>query len=72
MFCVDHLWLPNTPMTFFVPESEFTVSPASFHRGGVNILFADGHVQFITNQIEEDVWVAIGSRNGHEVIREVP
>jgi prepilin-type N-terminal cleavage/methylation domain-containing protein/prepilin-type processing-associated H-X9-DG protein len=42
--------------------------PASNHPGGVNIAFADGSVKFIKNTIGLQIWWAIGSRNGNEVI----
>ena len=41
--------------------------PSSLHRGGVNLAFCDGHVRFISNQIDITVWRAIGTRNGKEV-----
>jgi hypothetical protein len=34
----------------------------------VNCLFADGHVSFIKQSININVWRAIGTRNGGEVI----
>ncbi|AGA24638.1 DUF1559 domain-containing protein [Singulisphaera acidiphila] len=40
----------------------------SFHSGGVNVLFADGHVQFAKNTVSVSTWRAIASRNGGEVI----
>ena len=38
----------------------------SYHPGGVNAVFADGSVQFISDEISQDVWQAFGSRNGGE------
>jgi prepilin-type processing-associated H-X9-DG protein len=40
----------------------------SYHPGGVNTLFMDGHVQFISSHIDVGVWRAIGSRSGGEVV----
>ncbi|WP_410001674.1 DUF1559 domain-containing protein [Singulisphaera sp. GP187] len=40
----------------------------SFHSGGVNLLFADGHVQFAKDSINLGTWRAIATRNGGEVI----
>jgi prepilin-type N-terminal cleavage/methylation domain-containing protein/prepilin-type processing-associated H-X9-DG protein len=40
----------------------------SYHSGGVNTLFMDGSVRFITNSIDQATWRALGTRNGGEVI----
>ncbi len=40
----------------------------SNHNGGVNALFVDGHVQFARDTIELNIWRALGSRNGRELI----
>ena len=44
------------------------VASRSRHPGGVNSLMADGHVQFVKDSIQVNVWQALGSRNGGEVI----
>jgi prepilin-type N-terminal cleavage/methylation domain-containing protein/prepilin-type processing-associated H-X9-DG protein len=40
----------------------------SYHKGGVNTLFADGSVRFITDSIPQLTWRALGTRNGGEVV----
>jgi prepilin-type processing-associated H-X9-DG protein/prepilin-type N-terminal cleavage/methylation domain-containing protein len=40
----------------------------SRHQGGVNTLFADGHVQFVQNSISLATWRAMGTMNGNEVL----
>ena len=40
----------------------------SYHSGGVNVLFADGSVHFITNNIAFAAWQALGTRGGGEVV----
>jgi prepilin-type N-terminal cleavage/methylation domain-containing protein/prepilin-type processing-associated H-X9-DG protein len=40
----------------------------SFHPGGVNVLMADGHVQFIKDAINQRTWWALGTIAGGEVI----
>jgi prepilin-type processing-associated H-X9-DG protein len=42
-------------------------SARSKHTGGVNALFADGHVQFIHNDIAVATWRALGTMNGGDV-----
>lgn len=41
---------------------------ASLHRNGVNTVFADGHLSFISADIATPEWRAIGSRNGNEAV----
>ena len=46
------------------------VAAHSRHIGGVNSLFADGHVQFISTSIDLTIWQGLGSRDGGEVLGE--
>ena len=43
-------------------------SARSRHRGGVNVLFADGVVEFISQSISREVWQAMGTPAGEETI----
>lgn len=54
---------PNTPQPdgFFHAE-DFT----SRHSGGVNFLFVDGSVRFITDSIDGQTWAKLGTRAGGE------
>jgi hypothetical protein len=36
----------------------------------VHALFCDGHVQFVSDNINGGTWTALGSRNGREVVGE--
>ena len=47
---------------------EGTVTAASRHPGGVNTLFADGSVKFIKNTVTPNIWWALNSKAGGEVI----
>jgi prepilin-type processing-associated H-X9-DG protein/prepilin-type N-terminal cleavage/methylation domain-containing protein len=40
----------------------------SMHPGGANVLYVDGHVRFLNASIAAEVWRALGTRNGAEVI----
>ena len=40
----------------------------SFHPGGVNLLYCDGHVAFAKNSVNLGVWRAVSTRAGGEVI----
>jgi len=40
----------------------------SFHPGGVNVLYCDGHVVFAKNAVNLGVWRAIATRAGGEVV----
>jgi len=40
----------------------------SHHPGGVMACFVDGHVAFIPNNIDMNVWMALGTRNVGEVV----
>ena len=41
---------------------------ASRHDGGTNFLFGDGSVRFLKNSINLNIYQALGSRAGGEVI----
>lgn len=43
-------------------------SPSSDHPGGVPVAFADGSVHFVKDTIKLEVWRALGTRSGQEVI----
>jgi prepilin-type N-terminal cleavage/methylation domain-containing protein/prepilin-type processing-associated H-X9-DG protein len=40
----------------------------SWHPGGVNVTLADGSVRFVKNSINIQIWMALGTRSGGEVI----
>jgi prepilin-type N-terminal cleavage/methylation domain-containing protein/prepilin-type processing-associated H-X9-DG protein len=44
------------------------VAARSRHTGGVYALHCDGHVKFYSNSIDHSIWMALGSRNGSEII----
>jgi prepilin-type N-terminal cleavage/methylation domain-containing protein/prepilin-type processing-associated H-X9-DG protein len=44
------------------------VNARSYHPGGVNVLFMDGSVHFVTNNIDPATWHALGSRAGGDIV----
>jgi prepilin-type processing-associated H-X9-DG protein len=40
----------------------------SYHTGGVNVLLADGSVRWVSDSIALNVWKAVGTRGGNEVV----
>lgn len=45
-----------------------SVAARSHHPGGVNVLFGDGSVHFVANTVSLDVWQALGTMDGGEVV----
>ena len=61
-----HLNNPNGLMGFYTGyrDSGSLVSTASSnHQGGVNVAMVDGSVQFVSDDVSEEIWWAIGSRD---------
>jgi prepilin-type N-terminal cleavage/methylation domain-containing protein/prepilin-type processing-associated H-X9-DG protein len=54
----------STPRTISVNDLPF----ASFHPGGVNFSFGDGSVTLIADDIDTNLYLALGSRNGEEAL----
>ena len=46
---------------------DFFVNPSSEHTGGINVALCDGSVRFVSDDIDETAWWALGSANGGEV-----
>lgn len=61
-----HLLPPNSPRCRIWLVQ---VLPAwSDHVGGTHVLAADGSTHFVSDSIDREVWLALGSINGHEAI----
>lgn len=70
--CYNHVLEPNgtTPdciLILSIPINGF-LGARSNHQGGVNAAMADSSVRFIGDSIWREVWRALGSRDGGEVI----
>jgi prepilin-type N-terminal cleavage/methylation domain-containing protein/prepilin-type processing-associated H-X9-DG protein len=65
----SHLLTPNSThwdcgsFTF----TQAYMGARSYHTGGVNVAFVDGSVHFITDSINLNAWLALGTRSGGEV-----
>ncbi len=64
----NNYWPPNSPNYDCAGDTQGLLSARSLHPGGVNVLFADGHIQFLKDSVNRAVWWAIATRAGGEVI----
>lgn len=63
----NHVLTPNRVSCINGTKVQYgAYSAASLHPVGVNVVFADGRVTFVTATISRDVWRAYGSRNGRD------
>jgi prepilin-type processing-associated H-X9-DG protein len=63
--------LPHSQRNFYWwRRLSHNVASHSRHTGGVQSLFCDGHVQFISASVDLTVWRSLGSRDGGEVVGE--
>ena len=59
----NHMLCPNRPSCNNRTHLATGVhTAASMHPGGVNVLFADGHVKLVSNSTDSVVWREMGSR----------
>jgi prepilin-type N-terminal cleavage/methylation domain-containing protein/prepilin-type processing-associated H-X9-DG protein len=61
---INSLTMPDV----FIDEKELSFS--SHHAGGAQSVFADGHASFIAETIDRQLWTALGTRAGGEVVRD--
>ncbi len=50
------------------PNEHAIVAARSDHPGSVVVAFGDGHTAIVSDSVDIEVWRAIGSRNGEEVV----
>ncbi|MCH2113691.1 MAG: DUF1559 domain-containing protein [Pirellulales bacterium] len=62
---------PNNPPCTNAGSVYAHKAARSRHPGGVQVLFADGHLEFISDSVALDVWRALGTMNGEEIVGEL-
>jgi prepilin-type N-terminal cleavage/methylation domain-containing protein/prepilin-type processing-associated H-X9-DG protein len=65
---VNHYWTPNSKKADCAGDTNGLYSARSFHPGGVDVLFADGHVAFVKDSVSQPIWWALATRRGGEVV----
>jgi prepilin-type N-terminal cleavage/methylation domain-containing protein/prepilin-type processing-associated H-X9-DG protein len=65
-----HVMPPNSKQctTGGINYGEEAMGPSSKHPGGANLAFGDGSVRFVKGTVTPQVWWALGSREGGEII----
>ncbi|MFO1003414.1 MAG: DUF1559 domain-containing protein [Planctomycetaceae bacterium] len=65
----NHYWPPNSKsLDCLSGNVSGRIAARSYHTGGVNVLFLDGHVSFQSDNTDLFVWRSIATRGGGEVI----
>lgn len=64
MALYHHVLPPNMPSCFNGGHTYGVFAAGSLHVGGVHALYGDGHVEFISNSIDQKVWHDLGTRAG--------
>jgi prepilin-type N-terminal cleavage/methylation domain-containing protein/prepilin-type processing-associated H-X9-DG protein len=60
--------LPPNDNTCWSQGAIAAATAGSLHSGGVNVVFADGHVTWIKSSVSRPVWRALGTRAGGEPV----
>ena len=72
----NHVATPNslscggTGFTGSMTNMAMQVSAGSRHTGGVHAMMADGAIRFVSDNIDLNVWRALGTRNGGEPVNQ--
>ena len=60
--------LQSIPCAIITNNDQMQIAPRSRHTGGVNLSMCDGSVRFVSDSVNQDVWVAALSGRGGEAI----
>ncbi len=63
----NHMMRPNQP-SCWADQSLNAVTASSLHGGGAHVLMMDGGVRFVKDSIDPQVWSAVGTRSGGDVL----
>jgi len=66
----SHFRTPNKELGFYCKskdDGDFLATAGSEHIGGVNLVRVDGSVSFVGDNVDQEVWWALGSRNDGRV-----
>lgn len=69
-YCESTLEVPCTTAGGSGTRRQLYSSARSYHPGGVNAAFADGHVAFVSDSVASAYWQAIGTMDGQETTSE--
>lgn len=61
-----HVQTPNSVIGHYntsMDEGDFVITPSSQHTGGVNVALVDGSIHFVSDNVDSEVWWAVGARN---------
>jgi prepilin-type N-terminal cleavage/methylation domain-containing protein/prepilin-type processing-associated H-X9-DG protein len=70
----SHTQLPNRKSCYYNDFQggsncyESMAASGSYHPGGVNVLFGDGSVRFVKSTVGYNIWYALGTRAGGELV----
>lgn len=67
-FTYSHYSRPNTNACWEPSGLANILSASSRHQSGVNVLFADGSLRFVSDNVDVKVWRAVGTRAGSESV----
>jgi prepilin-type N-terminal cleavage/methylation domain-containing protein/prepilin-type processing-associated H-X9-DG protein len=72
--CYSHVMPPNKKACYFSASktaghpTSTLIGASSYHPGGVNVAFLDGSVRFIKDSIGPQIWWALATKAGGEIL----